>query len=245
MRQGRTATNHRANCLLAALEPEDFAYLEPHLETVILPKETILYETGETIRYAYFPHDIIVSLVDVMEDGSSAEMTVFGREAVLGLISAVITRQSVGRYLVQVPGTASRIDIDKMHEAISTRPNLRRLILHYTETLIHQLLHTVSCNAVHSVEARCCRWILSSHDRLGEDTLPLTHEFLAEVIGAQRSTVSAVMGVLHKKGLIRQSRGGITVTDRSGLESTACECYGKIRRSFERLLPHTFAKHRP
>jgi CRP-like cAMP-binding protein len=167
MRQGRTATNHRANCLLAALEPEDFAYLEPHLEAVILPRGTILYEAGDAIRYAYFPHDIIVSLVDVMEDGSSAEMTVFGREAVLGLISAVITRQSVGRYLVQVPGTASRIDIDRMHEAISTRPNIRRLILHYTETLINQLLHTVSCNAVHSIEARCCRWILSSHDRLG------------------------------------------------------------------------------
>jgi CRP-like cAMP-binding protein len=242
MRQGRTATNHRTNCLLAALEPEDFATLEPHLEAVILPRGIVLYEAGETIRYAYFPHDIIVSLVDVMEDGSSAEMTVFGREAVVGLISAFVSRQSVGRYLVQVPGTASRINIDKMHEAISARPNLRRLIGHYTETLVTQLLHTVACNAVHSVEARCCRWILSSHDRLDQDTLPLTHEFLAEVVGAQRSTVSAVMGALHKRGLIRQGRGGITVTDRTGLERTACECYGKIRRSFERLLPHTFTK---
>jgi len=242
MRDIRRALNHRANQWLAALEPDDFAYLEPHLEAVILPKGTILYEAGETIRYAYFPHDIIVSLVDVMENGSSAEMTVFGREAVFGLISAVVTRKSVGRYVVQVPGTASRIDIDKMHEAISARPNLRRLIFHYTETLVTQLLHTVSCNAIHSVEARCCRWILSSHDRLGGDILPLTHEFLAEVIGAQRSTVSAVMGALQKRGLIRQGRGVITVTDRVGLEKTACECYGKIRRSFERLLPHTYTK---
>jgi hypothetical protein len=120
MRQERTATNHRTNCLLAALEPEDFAYLEPHLEDVILPKGTILYETDETIRYIYFPHDIIVSLVDVMEDGSSAEMTVFGCEAVIGLISAVVTRESVGRYIVQVPGIAFRITTDTMHEAIST-----------------------------------------------------------------------------------------------------------------------------
>ena len=245
MRQERTATDHRTNCLLAALEPEDFAYLEPHLEGVILAKGTILYETDETIRYIYFPHDIIVSLVDVMEDGSSAEMTVFGCEAVIGLISAVVTRESVGRYIVQVPGTASRIATDKMHEAISTRPKLRRLILHYTEALIAQLVHTVACNAVHSVEARCCRWILSSHDRLDGDTLPLTHEFLAGVIGVQRSTASTVMGALHKRGLIQQGRGGITVTDRTGLEGAACECYGKIRRRFERLLPHTFTKGFP
>jgi CRP-like cAMP-binding protein len=226
--------------LLAALEPEDFACLEPHLEVVILPKGTILYEEGEILRHVYFPHDTIVSLVAVMEDGGSAEMTVFGREAVVGLNSTVVTREAVSRYIVQIPGTASRISMDRMHEAISTHPAIHRLILHYAEMLVAQLLHTVACNAVHRVEARCCRWILSTQDRLGEDVLPLGHEFLAEILGVQRSTVSAAMGALQKAGLIRQGRGGITVTDRIGLERAAGECYGKIRRRFERLLPRTF-----
>jgi len=242
MRRARAATNHRANRLLAALEPEDSAYLKPHLEVVILPKGTILYEEGEILRHAYFPHDSIISLVAVMENGGSAEMAVFGREAVVGLISTVVTRKSVSRYIVQAPGTASRISMDTMHEAISTRPTIHRLILHYTEMLVTQLLHTVACNAVHGVEARCCRWILSTQDRLGQDVLPLGHEFLAEILGVQRSTISAAMGKLHKAGLIRQGRGGITVTDRAGLERAACECYGKIRRRFERLLPRTFVQ---
>jgi CRP-like cAMP-binding protein len=234
--------NHRANRLLATLEPEDFAYLEPRLETVILPGGTVLYDTGDTLRHAYFPHDTIVSLVATMEDGSSAEMAVFGREAMVGLISAVFTRRSFGRYIVQIPGTASRIDIDRMHEAIGARPKIRELILRLTEALTSRVLQNVACNAVHSVEARCCCWILSTHDRLDHDTVPLTHELLAEMLGVQRSTVSIITRTLQTAGLIRQGRGVITVTDRAGLERGACECYSKIRRNFERLLPHTYTK---
>jgi CRP-like cAMP-binding protein len=177
-----------------------------------------------------------------MENGSSAEMAVSGREGLLGLVSAAVTRRSLGRYIVQVTGTASRIDIDRMHEAIATRPKIRRLFLHYTEALMTQVLQTVACNAVHSAEARCCRWILSMHDRLDQDALPLTHEFLAELLGVQRSTVSIITRTLQAAGLITQSRGVITVTDRAGLEEAACEYYGKIRRTFEELLPKTYAR---
>jgi CRP-like cAMP-binding protein len=242
MHQPQLAKGHRANRLLAALEPDDLAYLEPHLEVVSLLKGTILYDEGQALRHAYFPHDTIVSLVSVMEDGTSPEMTVFGSEAVVGLVSAIVTQESIGRYIVDIPGTASRIDTARMHEAISTRPNLRRLILHYTEMLFTQLLQTVACNAVHSAEARCSRWILSTRNRLRQDTLPLTHEFLSQVMGVQRSTVSAVMGKLQRNGLIKQERGGITVTDHIGLERTACECYNKVRRRFDRLLPQTKPK---
>jgi CRP-like cAMP-binding protein len=236
------AADHRANRLLAALEPADFAYLEPDLEIVNLQRGQVLYETDEPLRYAYFPHDTIVSLVTLMEDGRSAEMAVSGREGLLGLVSAVITRRSLGRYIVQVTGTASRIEIDRMHKAIAARPNIRRLFLHYTEALMAQVLQNVACNAVHSVEARCCRWILSTHDRLAQDALPLTHEFLAECLGVQRSTVSLITRSLQTAGLIRQGRGTITVTDRAGLEEAACECYGKIRSRFERLLPKTYSR---
>jgi len=231
--------NHRDNRLLAALEREDSAYLEPYLEIVDLQKGQVLCESGETLHYIYFPHATIISLVTVMEDGGSAEMAVFGREAVVGFVSAAATRRSFGRYIVQLTGTASRIEIDRMHDALNSRPNIRQLFLRFTEALMAQVLQTVACNAVHSVEARCCRQILSTHDRIDHDILPLTHEVLAEMLGVQRSTVSMVTRTLQTAGMIKQGRGVITVTDRAGLEEVACECYVKIRRNFERLLPGT------
>jgi CRP-like cAMP-binding protein len=242
MPESLKTADHRANRLLAALDPDDFAHLEPHLEIVDLQRGQVLYETGETLLYAYLPHDTVISLVTLMKDGSSAEMAVFGREGLFGLVSAVVTRRSLGHYVVQVTGTASRIDIDRMHEAIATRPNIRRLLLRYTEALMTQVLQSVACNAVHGAEARCCRWILSMHDRLDSDALPLTHEFLAELLGVQRSTLSIIAHKLQVAGLIRQARGVITVTDRAGLEGAACECYGRIRRTFEELLPRTYAR---
>jgi len=237
-------TDHRANRLLAALEPDDFACLEPSLQVVTLVRGEVLYDSEQTIRYAFFPHDAMVSLVTVMEEGDSVEMAVFGREAVLGFSSALVTRQSFGRYIVQMSGTASRMPIEHLHEAVVARPKLREMLLRFTEALLRQTFQTVACNAVHSVEARCCRWILSTHDRTNDDTLALTHEFLAEMLGVQRSTVSLVTRTLQTAGLISQRRGVITVLDRAGLEDAACECYLTIRRSFERLLPGTYPQHR-
>ena len=231
---------HRSNRLLAALELEDFALLEPDLESVTLSLGQVLYEPGDIIRHVYFPHDAVVSLVNVMEDGGSVEVGVFGREGVMGLLSALATREAFGRYIVQMDGTASRASYERLNELRNARPKLRQLIAFYGEALLAQTFQTVSCNAVHVVEARCCRWILSMHDRTDQDTLPLTHEFLAEMLGVQRSSVSVVTRTLQTAGLIRQSRGGITVSDRAGLEETACECYGKIRRAYQRLLPGTY-----
>jgi CRP-like cAMP-binding protein len=234
--------DHRANRFLAALDAEDFAVLEPHLEAVILPRGTMLYEPGDPIRYTYFPHDAIISLVDVMEDGRLAEVAIFGREGLFGLLSAFVSREAFGRYVVQVPGTASRVPLEHMHTAIQARPALQRQMLAYNEALLAQAYHTVACNAVHPVEARCCRWLLSTHDRLDQDALPLTHEFLAEMLGVQRSTVSTVLRGLQMSGLIEQYRGGIRVIDRAGLERGACECYRKIRFRFKTLLPGSCAE---
>ncbi|MBB3021352.1 CRP-like cAMP-binding protein [Microvirga lupini] len=228
--------DHRANRFLAALEAEDFARLEPHLEAVILPRSTVLYEVGDPICYTYFPHDAIVSLVDVMADGRLAEVAMFGREGLFGLLSAFVSREAFGCYVVQIPGSASRVQLDHMHAAIQARPALQRQVLAYNEALLAQAYHTVACNAVHPVEARCCRWLLSTHDRLDQDALPLTHEFLAEMLGVQRSTVSTVLRGLQTSGLIEQRRGGIAVIDRA-----ACECYRKIHFRFDKLLPATFA----
>jgi CRP-like cAMP-binding protein len=242
MAQVRRTPQHQDNRLLAALTPEDFAFLEPHLTMIDLQRGEILYEVGETIAYTYFPHDAMVSLVTIMHDGKSVEMATFGCEGLFGLVSAFVTRQSFGRYIVQLSGTASRIDLGMMHEAMATRPAVQRLVLSFTEALMAETLQAVACNAVHNVEARCCRWILMSQDRAGQPDLPLTQEFLAEMLGVQRSTVSDVARSIQDKGLIRLGRGIITVTNRPGLEAAACECYQIIRQKFEQLLPHTYER---
>lgn len=234
----RRASPPRTNRLLAALEPQDFAHLEPHLEIVKLQQRQVLCETGDTMRHAYFPHDTVISLLAVMEDGRSAEMSICGREGVSGLINANVTRQAFGRYVVQLTGTASRIDIDTMREAINARPNLQRLMRHSMEATMSRILQSVACNAIHSVEARCCRFVLTLYYRIDQDVLPITHDGLAERLGVQRSTVSTVMGKLQRRGLIHQGRGGIIVTDPSRLEEAACECYGRVRDVYERLLPY-------
>jgi CRP-like cAMP-binding protein len=237
-------TDHRTNRLLAALEPDDLAALRPHLEIVHLTRGEVLYDVGDPLRFSYFPHDAIVSLVNVMEDGGSVEVAVFGREGVFGLLAEIATREAFGRYIVQISGTASRVAFERLNEIRNVRPKLRQLITNYGQALLAHTFQSVSCNAVHPVEARCCRWILAMHDRADGDTLPLTHEFLAEMLGVQRSSVSVVTRTLQTAGLIQQSRGSITVTDRVGLEEVACECYGKIRRIYERLLPGTYPQIR-
>jgi CRP-like cAMP-binding protein len=231
----------RNNRLLAAMEAEDFARLEPFLETVDLPHGKTVYEIGEIVTFAYFPHDSVVSLVTVLEDGGSVEVAVFGRESVFGFVSAFISRESLGRYIVHVPGTTSRIAVARLQDAIEASLPLRQLFRLFVEALLAQTFQTVACNAVHNIEARCCRWILSTRDRIDQDQLPLTHESLAAMLGVQRSTISLVTRSLQTAGMITQSKGVITVTDHAGLEDRACECYGVIRRNFERLLPKTYA----
>lgn len=234
--------DHRANRLLAALEPADFAVLEPHLEIVDLRKCTVLYEAGDSIRFTYFPHDAIVSLVEDMEDGRAAEVALFGREEVFGLLSAFISGEALGRYVVVVSGTASRIPIERMRQVLVLRSRLRRMVAAFNEAVLAQAFQAVACNALHPVEARCCRWLLNTHDRIDQDTLPLTHETLAEMLGVQRSTVSTVLRALQATGLIVQQRGGIVVADRAGLEQAACECYHKVRLRVEKVLPGSYAR---
>jgi len=235
--------DHRTNWLLASLEAEDFAALEPHLQLMELSRGQVLYEAGDPLRHAYFPHHAVVSPVNMMEDGGTVEVALFGREGVLG--GALLTREAFGRYIVQIGGTASRIAAEPLDEVRNTRPKLRRLLKSYGELLLAQTFQILSCNAVHPVEARCCRWILMAQDRAEQEVLPLTHEFLAEMLGVQRSSVSVVTRTLQTAGLIRQSRGGITVIDRAGLEETTCECYGKLRRLYQRLLPGSDAAQAP
>ncbi|MBB3021354.1 CRP-like cAMP-binding protein [Microvirga lupini] len=163
-------------------------------------------------------------------------MTVFGHVALFGLASALATRRSLGRYVVQVSGTASRLDTEVLRQVFEARPAVRGLCLQFIEAMLAQALQAMACNTVHSVEARCCRWLLTLHDRIGQDALPLTHDHLSQMLGVQRSTVSLVTGALQTSGLIEQGRGVITITDRPGLEQAVCGCYGIMRQRTEQIL---------
>jgi CRP-like cAMP-binding protein len=234
-------SEHRANRLLRAFPPDDYAILEPHLDTVTWCRGQILYDAGETISHAYFPLDTFVSLVTVLENGDAVEMAAFGREGVIGLSSALFSRRTLGRYRVQVDGSAARVPLGRLHAVMDSCPDARALLLRYSEALIRQTFQIVACNAVHSVEARCCRWVLTMRDRVDSDTLPLTHEIMAEMLGVQRSTITTATRSLQGAGLISQHRGFIVLTDRPGLEAMACECYSRIRGIYEELLPVTLA----
>jgi CRP-like cAMP-binding protein len=155
----------------------------------------------------------------------------------VGLSFDGIPLQSFGRYLVQIPGAASRIPTARLKRASNARPGIQDMMLRYTETLMVLTLQSAACNAAHSVEARACRWICATCDRVGRDDIPLTHELLAFMLGVQRSSVSVVIHALQSRSLIRQGRGHITIVDRPRLQQTACECYGILRGKYQQLLP--------
>lgn len=225
------------NRLLASLPADDFAYLSPALTTVELERGRLLYDPGDRIDMVYFPHDGVISLMTLMESGAAIESATIGPEGALGLHAAVTPRHSLSRAIVQTPVRASRISAAHLHDAWEKSARLRELVERHGEALFCHALQSVGCNALHSVEARFCRWLLTCHDRISSDTIALTQEFLADMLGVQRTTVTAVARSLQEKGAIRYRRGVVDIVDRHGLEQIACECYAAIRRNYARLLP--------
>jgi CRP-like cAMP-binding protein len=225
------------NLLLAALPPEDLGLIAPHLAPVELERGRLLYDPGDRIDIVYFPHDGVISMMTLMESGAAIESATIGREGALGLPAAVSPRQSLVRSIVQTPTRAVKIGAVQLHEAWEKSPRIRELVDRHGEALFGHAIQSVACNALHSVEARFCRWLLTCHDRISTDTVALTQEFLADMLGVQRTTVTAVARALQEKGAIRYRRGVVDIVDRAALEATACECYDVIRRTYERLLP--------
>ena len=225
------------NRLLASLPGEDFALLAPHLVTVELERGRLLYDPGDRIDTAYFPQDGVISMMVLMENGTAIEGATIGREGALGLSAAITPRQSLSRAIVQTPVRASRINAAQLHEAWQKSAKLRELVERHSEALFGHALQSVGCNALHSVEARFCRWLLTCHDRITNDTVALTQEFLADMLGVQRTTVTAVARNLQERGAIRYRRGVVDIIDRAALQALACECYSVIQRNYERLLP--------
>jgi CRP-like cAMP-binding protein len=228
------------NRLLIALPTDEFTLISPHLSPVELERGRLLYDPGDRIDTVYFPHDCVISLMTLMENGAAIESAAIGREGALGVMSFIAPRQSLSRAIVQAPGFASRISANLLHDMSPRLPTLRGLIDRHNEALFGHAIQSVACNALHAVEARFCRWLLSCHDRIDANTVQLTQEFLADMLGVQRTTVTAVAGSLQTKGLIRYRRGVVDILDRAGLEAMTCECYGAVKRGYERLLPTPF-----
>ena len=226
-----------SNRLLAALPPEDFAGLQPHLELVPLPLGWAVYESGGPEPFMYFPTDAIVSLLYIMQDGGSAEIAVVGNDGVIGIALFMGGETTPSRAVVQSAGHGYRLGPSVLKAEFARGGTLQHLLLRYTQALITQMSQTAVCNRHHSVEQQLCRWLLLSLDRLPSNELIMTQELIANMLGVRREGVTEAAGHLQAAGLIHYSRGKITVLDRPKLEARVCECYTVVKRETDRLFP--------
>lgn len=223
------------NRLLAALPQAVFQRLRPNLGRVDLRQGEVIFRIDAPIVHLHFVERGLISLVKTMRDGRTVEIGAIGREGGAGCGALLGMERAILDAIVQVPGTALRVRCDTLRDELANSEAARRLVQRYVRFAVGELAQTAACNRLHSLEERCCRWLLIAHDSAGSDAFPLTHEFLAMMLGARRAGVSLAAKNLQKAGLIRYSRGCVTVVDRPGLEAAACECYGTVRAQLDRL----------
>lgn len=227
----------KQNHLLAALPEEEYELLLPYLEKVKMPLGEVIYESGGELRYVYFPSTCIVSLLYVMENGSSAEIAVVGNEGIVGIALFMGGGSMPNRAVVQSAGHAYRLKGSLIKKEFAQNGPMMRLLLRYTQALITQMAQTAVCNRHHSIDQQLCRWLLLSLDRLPSNKLTMTQELIANMLGVRREGVTEAAGKLQDAGLINYSRGQITVLNRAGLEERVCECYQVVKTETDRLLP--------
>jgi CRP-like cAMP-binding protein len=228
----------RENHILDALPTVERDRLFPFLTLVPMPLASVLYESGDTLRHIYFPTDCIVSLLYVMKNGASAEIAVVGNEGAIGVALFMGGETTPSRAIVQSAGFAYRLTGERLKEEFNRHGELLQILLRYTQSLITQMAQTAVCNRHHSVDQQLCRWLLLSLDRLPSMHLKMTQELIANMLGVRREGVTHAAGKLQEHGVIRYSRGQITVLDRSKLERLSCECYAVVKKETDRLLPH-------
>jgi len=238
------APTPRHNYLLAALPADAQGRLFPHLELVAMPLGKVLYESGDGLRYVYFPTDCIVSLLYVMENGSSAEISVVGNEGLVGVAVFMGGGSTPSRAIVQSAGQAYRLLGKKIKDEFGRHGEMLQLMLRYTQALITQMSQTAVCNRHHSIDQQLCRWLLLSLDRLPSNQLTMTQELIANMLGVRREGVTEAAGKLQKLGVIEYCRGHITVLDRPRLEQLSCECYAVVKKETDRLLPYVPSRQR-
>lgn len=227
----------KQNHLLAALDTTDYSWLAPHLERVHLPLRSVVYNADAHAHHVFFPTTSIVSLLCDLVNGTSVEISVTGNDGLVGMSLLMGGDTQTGSAVVRSAGYAYRLHVDVLAEAFENRGSLRHLLLRYTQALIAQMAQTGVCNHCHKIEQQLCRSMLLCLDRLSTNELTVTHELIASMLGVRRESVTEAAGNLQAAGLIRCSRGRITVLDRPGLEQHVCECYAVVKTEFERLLP--------
>lgn len=225
------------NHLLAALPTDDYQRLTPHLELVALSHRQMLYDTGELIRYVYFPHQALVSFVSLMEDGSTTEVGIVGKDGMVGMPVCWGGEWSGNvQAIVQMSGNAMRMKAEQLKTEFNRGGALQSRLLLYTQAVFAQVAQTAACNRHHTVEERLARWLLTVQDQIQTSELVLTQEFISQMLGTRRSGVTVAAMALQQAGMISYSRGRITVVDREKMKLVACECYDVINNEFSRLL---------
>jgi CRP-like cAMP-binding protein len=224
------------NHLLGAFPVAERERLYPHLEMVPMPLGMVLYESGDVMRHVFFPTNSIVSLLYVLADGASAEISVVGNEGMIGIALFMGGETTPSRAIVQSAGFAYRLPGQLLKDEFHRNGEVQLLLLRYTQALITQMAQTAVCNRHHSVDQQLCRWLLLSLDRLASNQLVMTQELIANMLGVRREGVTEAAGKLHKLGVIRYARGRITILDRPKLEALCCECYAVVKKESDRLL---------
>lgn len=235
------STQPQSNRLLACLPDTEQEHLFPHLEVVPMTLSQVVYEAGDTLQYAYFPIDCIISLLYVMKDGDAAETAMVGNEGMVGVSLFMGGEATTGRAIVQNDGHAFRLKAEMLKVEFERAGPLQHLLLRYTQALMTQMTQTAVCNKHHTVSQQLSRWLLFSLDRLPDNKIKMTQGLVANMLGVRREGVTDAKGVLESAGLISYSRGTFMVLDRSRLEREVCECYAVVKSEFDRLLPNVTA----
>lgn len=230
-----------SNQILRALPQADLEHLSRSLQRLPLQQKQVLHEPGAPIEHVHFVEEGLASVLTTMGEGEAVEVRMAGREGLTGfsyVLGAHSLRQQI---IVQVPGSALRMSASVFKSEFDRSEALRRTVLRYVSIALSMTAQTAACNTLHLIEQRCARWLLNASDRIGSNTMPMTHEFLALLLGVRRPGVTAVAGKLQGSGLIRYHRGRLTILDREGLERSACECYRADRQEFDWLTATPFA----
>jgi CRP-like cAMP-binding protein len=225
--------NHVHNEILLSLPLKEREMVFAKLELVRLKTHTVLHEPGDTLRSAYFCNTGLISILSVFPDGKSVEVGLIGKEGFVGLPLVAGFRTAPTRAVAQIEATAFRVDGETLMVILRQCPDLERRLQQFSQIMTMQVTQIAACNRLHEVDERLARWLLMSADRIGSDSVPLTHEFLAQMLGTRRSSVTVAAGMLQKAGLIAHSRGDVQIIDRPKLEEAACECYGIMQRQVE------------
>ena len=232
------------NHLLAALPKDEFTRLEPLLEPVSLELGQVIYESGDKLDHKYFPTTAIISLLYIMENGSTAEIGMSGNDGLVGIALYMGGSTTPSRAVVQSAGNSFRLRSKDLNDEFSLGGTFHKVLLRYTQSLMTQISQTAVCNRLHSVQKQLCRWLLINHDLLQTNKLIMTHDLIANMLGVRREGVSIAAGQLQELGLISYVRGTITILDRDGLLANACECYQVVKDEYDRLLGTYISRNR-